>query len=265
MKRKQPKSRTAILEILRVTGKTQKQFAEDIGAEAGEVRQWTTVRTVPAEYRRRIMAATGAEWDESGKVWQAGGGKRRQFTLKSFVDWRERLISLHHKRLGFQQPFLKPNGERYDRYNIEVFLNGRVKSIIGRTMAAVEDRGGMNNYRRLFAVLESLIHWSQRIVKDFKLSDSKHIQDVHRISKSGILESTHQEKYIRLMQSIIDPAAVPNYPSNSIIEKGSPRHNAHLEHLKAMVKNGRKADANSKDKADAKAAAANLKLHGIEV
>ena len=248
-----------------MTKRTQLEFADDIGATPGEVRQWTSVRAVPAEYRRRIMAATGAEWDESGKVWQAGSGKRRQFTRKSFLDWRERLISIHQKRFGFQQPFLKPNGERYDRYNIEVFLNGRVKSIISRTMAAAEDRGGKNNYRQLFAVLESLIHWSQRIVKDFKLSDSKHIQDVHRISKSGVLESTHQEKYIRLMQSIIDPAAVPNYPANFIIEKGSPRHNAHLELLKAMVKKGEKADANSKDKADARAAAANLKQHNIGV
>jgi hypothetical protein len=203
------------------------------------------------------MASTGAEWDESGKVWQAGSRKRRKFTPVSFDGWRGRLIEMHKHRAGFQQnPYnaVKPNGERYDRYNIEVFLNGRVKSVIGRTMAAAEDRGGENNYRRLFAVLESLIHWSQGIVKDFKLSESKHIQDVHRVpQKNGVLGNTNREKYIRLMQSIIDQDAGPHYDANPVIEKGSARHNAHLEYLKDMARKGDKA------------AIANLKLHNIEV
>jgi len=250
-------SRAAIRELLRVTNRTQREFAEDIGATPGEVRQWTSVRLVPVEYRRRIMAAMGAEWDESGKVWQAGNIKRHKFTPESFDNWRERLIEMHRHRAGFQlnpHNVKKPNGERHDQYNIEDFLNGRAIDIISRTMAAAEDRRGKNNYRRLFAVLESLIHWSQGIVKDFKLSDSEHIQDVYRIpKKSGIIAKSNQEKYIRLLQSIIDPPAAPNYPADFIIKKGSPRHNAHIEYLKSAAKNGDKA------------AIANLKQHGIEV
>ena len=190
MKQKQRKSRAAILEILRVTEKTRKQFAEAIGAEAGEVRQWTMnpPRGIPPEHQRRIMAYYGAVWDDAGNVWQAGGGQRRRFTLKSFEGWRERLIEMHKHRAGFPlNPYnaAKPNGERYDQFNIEAFLNGRVKDVIGRTMAAAEDRRGENNYRRLFAVLESLIHWSEGIVKDFKLSESKHIQDVQIVDSQG--------------------------------------------------------------------------------
>ncbi|MDR3573852.1 MAG: hypothetical protein P4L50_08325 [Anaerolineaceae bacterium] len=258
MKKKQRKSQAAILEILRVIRKNQKEFAEGIGAEPGEVRQWTMTfpRPVPVEYQRRIMGYCGAVWDDSGSVWQAGGGRRR-FTRKFFADWRERLIEMHKNRAGFpKNPYsvAKPNGERYDRFNIEDFLSGRVRDVIERTMAAAEDRRGENNHRRLFAVLESLIHWSEGIAKDFKLSDSKHLQDVHRETKrSGIIEKTNKEKYIRPIQSIVDPPAAPTYDAELIIEKSSRRHDDHIERLKALAKKGDTA------------AIANLKRHGIKV
>ncbi len=50
----------------------------------------------------------------------------------------------------------------------------------------------------------------------------------------------------------------PNFAANLIIEKGSAKTREDLNYLKAIVKKGEKANANSKDKAEAKAAAANL-------
>jgi len=239
MKRKQPKSRAAVLKILAVTNKTATQFAEDIGAEAGEVRQWTTVRDVPVEYRKRIKAFFGVEWDASG-LRQAGGGRRRPFTWKSFEDWRKRLVSMHQNRLGFPtlpanflavKPLpVKPNGERYDQYNIESFLIARALDAVGRTLNAAEDRGGTNNPRRLFAVIESLFHWQQRIVEDFKLSNSKKIQDAYvqnPLGKDGRLGVIRREKYIRLMKSVTDEPSGRQWRyktdksgSNVVIENG---------------------------------------------
>lgn len=213
MKRKQSKSSAAILEILAVTNRTPREFADDIGASASEVRQWLTVREVPTEYRKRIMAFYGAEWDDAG-LCQAGTGKRRQFTRKAFEDWRGRLVDLHKGRLGFPLPFLdkgkpvlKPNGERHDRYNIESFLIARTVDALGRTLMAAEDRRGKNNFRRLFAVCESLLHWQQGIVKDFKLSDSKQIQDAYLKTDYKTRETTAFRKYTSLLTSVTDKPA----------------------------------------------------------
>lgn len=285
------------MKILAVTKKKPTQFAEDIGEKASVVRQWTMgkePREVPPEYQKRIMAFYGAEWDDAG-VRQAGSDRRRPFTRKSFEDWRERLISLHQKRLGFPLPFLdkgkpvlKKNGERYDQYNVESFLIALAFDALGRTLMAAEDRRGKNNFRRLFAVIESFLHWQQGIVEDFndfKPSGYKQIQDAYLQTevKNGIPETTEWEKYIRLLKSVADKPLdrywrfkrdknggkfeivkadlALNYAENSIIEKGSPRHNAHLELLKAMVKRGVKPDAGKQEKIDAESAAANLNAH----
>jgi hypothetical protein len=249
-------SRAAIRQMLRVILKTQKQLAEDIGAQAAEVRQWTTVRQVPEEHRKRIAAFYGAVWDDSGNVWQAGEQKRRKFTRKSFKSWRERLVELHKNSLGFpiSLPLLKPNGETHDKYNIEKFLIGKSVDVLCRTMSAAEDRRGENNSPRLFAVVESFLYWSQGIVEDFKLADSKHLQDVHHVTKrSGIIERTSQKKYLPMLKSVTQENSMPpNIAAGFIIKKGSSRHNAHIEHLKTMAKKGDKA------------AIANLKQHPNE-
>jgi hypothetical protein len=265
MKQEPRKLRAAILEILRVTQKTKKQFSESIGAQPAEVRQWTMKppRTVPVKYQKRIMAAYGAACDDSGKVWRVGSGKRLKFTWKSFTHWRTRLIFMHRNRRGFPR-IRRYNGEilRYKESglpistrNIEGFLISDSVDVLCRTLEAARDKGGENNYRRLFAVVEDFLNWSQGIIKDFKLEESKHIQDVHSvIKKSGIIEPTGRAKYIAMSQSVVyqTPAKPPNYAANSIIEKGSPRHNAHIEYLKTMAKKGDKA------------AIANLKQHNIE-
>jgi hypothetical protein len=265
MTKKQRQSRAAVMEILRVTRITQKQFAEDIGEDARVVRQWTMgakPRLVPPEYRERIAAFYGAVWNDKGNVYQAGSGEPRRFTRKSFEGRRTLLVFMHRNRCGFPRmrrtngkPWTKPNGEPYHKNGIEDFLFSRSLDVLCRTLRAAEGRGGGNNSRRLFAVIASFLRWSQGIIEDFKLADSKEIQDVHRVLKrSGIIERTNQRKYIPMMKSVTTEISLPpNIAASFIIEKGSPRHNAHIEYLKAAAKKG------DKD------AIANLKQYGIEV
>jgi hypothetical protein len=206
------RQRAVIAEILRVTQKTKTEFAGDIGVAAGVVRQWTMAkpREVPPEYRQRIAAFYGAAWDDSSKVSVAGDNKRRRFTRKSFENWRTLLTFRHRHRLGFPRirrtngkPWLDPKGQPFNKYGIEGFLTGRSVDVLCRTLAAAEGRGVESNSRRFFAVVESFLRWSQGIIEDFKLSDSKEIQDVYRVTKgSGVIESTGRLKYISMFSSV---------------------------------------------------------------
>ena len=103
---------------------------------------------------------------------------------------------------------------------------------------------------KFFAVVESFNQWAESTITDFKLSKSNQFHSRYQLMMKNVTPENNLP---------------PNFAANLIIEKGSARHNAHLELLKAIVKKGEKANANSKDKAEAKAAAANLKQHNIEV
>jgi hypothetical protein len=206
-------SKEAIVKILTITQKTSTQLADDIGEDGGVVRQWVMKdnRKVPEEYRRRIAAFYGAEWDDDGELFEAGSGYRKKFSRKTFDDWRSILVSKWEDRAGFPKTpsYLtkKPNGEPYDKFALEGFLIAKASDTLHRILAAAENRRGTDNYRRLFAVIESFLHWQENVLGDFRLTNAKEIQALHSIIRSGIIESTNVRKYISMMRSVTAPPA----------------------------------------------------------
>ena len=125
----------------------------------------------------------------------------------------------------------------YSGQSIVNYFVGRGCDSISRIFEAASEKDN-GRADKFFAVVESFNQWAENTIADFKLSKSNQFHS----------------RYRPIMKSVTPENNLPsNFAANFIIEKGSPRHNAHIKYLKAAAKRGDKA------------AIANLKQHGIEV
>jgi hypothetical protein len=140
-------------------------------------------------------------------------------------DWREHLTKA--KRPHYS-----------GRSIVSYFVSQGLDSMSRIFHAAAEKDNGRSD--KFFAVIESFNQWAESTIEDFKLSKS----------------NLFHPRYPAVMKNVTPEnswnSLPPNYAADVVIEKGSARHNAHLEILKALAKKGDKA------------AIANLKQHGIE-
>ena len=238
MTKKQRQTIKAVRAIIDFTGKSQPQLAKDIGASVSTVKSWTRRskkdwREINPDFKRRIFAAYGAMIGDDGRLFAVVNDREQPFTKKLSDDWCNYLINA-------KRPHQSPQPKNPERSIVGYFCSQGIDSLCRIFHAASEyiehDRG-----KKLFAVVESFNQWAESTIADFKLSKS---DQFHPRFPAVMKNVTPENSWSSLP---------PNYAANSIIEKGSPRHNAHLEHLKVMARNGDKA------------AIANLKQHNIEV
>jgi transcriptional regulator with XRE-family HTH domain len=223
--KKQRKTQKAIAEIMAVAKRTQSQLAKDIGASESTVKSWTRKKNplrLSRDLKTRIFAAYGAMIDESGRLFAVVNGAERPFTKDSFDGWREHLANA-------KRPF-------YSGQSIVSYFCSRAADSLFRVFRAASEKDN-GRADKFFAVVESFNQWAESTIKDFKLSKSNQFHP----------------RYLPMMKSVTPENSLPpDFAANFIIEKGSLRHNAHIEYLKAAAKKGDKA------------AIANLKQHGIE-
>jgi transcriptional regulator with XRE-family HTH domain len=226
MTKPERQTQKAIAAIMEVAGRTQLQIAKDIGASESTVKSWTRKKNplpVSRAFKTRMFAAYGAMIDENGRLFTVVNGAERIFTKDSFNGWREHLTNA-------KRPFYS------GRSIVSYFVSRGLDSMSRIFHAASEKDNGRAD--KFFAVVESFNQWAESTIKDFKLSKSNQFHP----------------RYQPMMKSVTPENNLPpNFAANFIIEKGSPRHNAHIEYLKAAAKKGDKA------------AIANLKQYGIEV
>ncbi len=214
----------SVAEIVAVRG-SQPLVAKDIGASLNTVKSWTRKKNplkVSRAFKTRILAAYGAKIDDGGRLFSIVNGMEQPFTKQTFESWRDYLSNA-------KRPFYSGN-------SIVSYFVGRGCDSISRIFwAASEKDNGRSD--KFFAIVESFNQWAESTIKDFKLSKSNQFHS----------------RYQPMMKTVMPEKNLPpNFAANFVIQKGSPRHNAHIEYLKTAAKKGDKA------------AIANLKQHGIE-
>jgi len=221
----QRRTQKAVTEIVKIRG-SQPLVAKDIGASLDTVKSWTRKKNplpVSRAFKTRMSAAYGAMIDEGGRLFAVVNGNEQPFTKETFNGWREHLTNA-------KRPF-------YSGQSIVNYFVGRGCDSISRIFEAASEKDN-GRADKFFAVVESFNQWAENTIADFKLSKSNQFHS----------------RYRPIMKSVTPENNLPsNFAANFIIEKGSPRHNAHIEYLKSAAKKGDKA------------AIANLKQHGIEV
>jgi hypothetical protein len=225
MTNKQRQTQKAVAEIVKVRG-TQPLLAKDIGASLDTVKSWTRKKNplpVSRAFKKRISAAYGAMIDDSGRLFSILGGRKQTFTQHSFDGWREYLTNA-------KRPF-------YSGRSIVSYFVSRGLDSMSRIFHAAEEKDN-GRKDKFFAVVESFNQWAESAIEDFKLSKSDQFHPRYRARMKSVTPENNLP---------------PNFIANCIIEKGSPRHNAHIEDLKTLAIKGDKA------------AIANLKQHNIEV
>ncbi|HUZ06563.1 MAG TPA: hypothetical protein VMV89_03660 [Candidatus Paceibacterota bacterium] len=234
MTKKQRQTIKGVRAILDITEKSQPQLAKDIGASVSTVKSWTRRpkkdwRTINPDFRRRIFAAYGAMINDGGRLFSVVNGREQPYTKKSFDGWSNYLINAKrpHK-------LSKPENQEQSIVN---YFSSRGTDSLCRIFHAASEYIEHNRGKKLFAVVESFNQWAENTIADFKLSKSNQFHPRYR----PIMKSVTPENNLP-----------PDFAANSVIKEGSPRFNAHIEHLQAAAKKGDKT------------AIANLKQRGIE-
>jgi len=220
----QRQTQKAVAEIVAVRG-SQPLVAKDIGASLDTVKSWTRKKNplpVSRVFKKRLFAAYGSMIDDGGRLFAVVNGAEQPFTKQTFDGWRGHLTNA-------KRPFYS------GRSIVNYFVSCGCGSISRIFEAASEKDNGRTD--KFFAVVESFNQWAENTIKDFKLSKSNQFHP----------------RYPAVIKNVTPENSWNSLPANFIIKKGSPRHNAHIEYLKAAAINGDKA------------AIANLKQYGIEV
>lgn len=230
MTKKQRQAQKSVLEIMATARRTQQQLAKDIGASVNTVKSWTrkkNPRPVSSDLKKRIYGAYGAMIGDDGKLFSISSeGKEQPFTKEALEDWRKH-------RVNSKRPHYS------GRSIVNYFVSRGIDSMSRIFHAASEKDNGRTD--KLFAVVESFNQWAASAIKDFKLSKSNEFNAKYRAIMKSVAPEDDWE------------SLPPDYASNHVIEKGSPRWNQHVDLLKALAKKGDKA------------AIANLELYNIEV